>query len=427
MPANDYRRFTSPDVLKKVSRERLRAFLLRFEPFFSSRGIPLPPEASKESEAKTYDYTELSRAISRPDRDSPPAMVDALHLINEMCSESAHDDMLEAIEEQSLSIDLPENVTTAEIALSIWLHSPAVLSDLHLEQLYTAQRKFEFFKVTVAPVPPFVMPTDKQKREMCAWLDQTFKQTRRGEGCRMYIHEEPGDNIVRILVQHGQTCRRDGNYINNQPETLLYRPEVFDTIHFAKDTGEIAIHCESKRVRQSYLQLFGRYIFQNEEVFQPAKKYTLRPLWEHGENCLSVDGLAGGRITSITLREVMIVWNRRRKDFEIRKSVDLFESMRQRNQSFHKPRPGGVGEIIRAKFDVNFSGHAKPRPLTIAVPNDARYGRDEDGVLIEAWMSERGFILAPGKGGPTDEESDLEVGGDGTVGSDSHLEGTVRE
>lgn len=426
MSENDYRRFTSPAVLKRISGQRLRTFLSRFEPFFSNRGIPLPPTDQEESECDDYDYTALSRAIARPDRDSPPAMVDALHLINEMCSESAHDDMLEAIEEQTLPIELPEDVTTAEIALSIWMHAPVALSNLHVEQLYTVQRKFEFFKVDIAPVPPFVTPTEAQKAEMCRSLDQTFKKTRRGEGCRMFFHDETGENMVRILVQHGQTCRRDGNYINNQPEPLLYRPEVFDAIHFAKDTGEIAIHCESRTVLKSYLKLFGRHIFDDDDAFKPANKYTLKPLWEHGEACLSVGGIGGGRITGIILREVTIAWNRKRKDFEIRKSVDLFESMRQRNQSFREPLPGGMGEIIRAKFDVTFSNHAKPRSLTIAVPSDARYERDEDGALLETWMSERGFIVAPEYGGETNETSDLEVDDDGSVGSDTDLEGTVR-
>ena len=152
MPDNEHGRFTSPAVLQKVSAQRLRFFLGRFEPFFKNRKIELPPAPKPVPSGKPvaeqedeYDYSALARAIARPDKDSPPAMVDALHLINEMCSESAHDAMLEKIEEQKLKIDLPADVTTAEIALSLWMEDSKLLYNLSIEELYTVQRKFEFF------------------------------------------------------------------------------------------------------------------------------------------------------------------------------------------------------------------------------------------------------------------------------------------
>lgn len=384
----------------------------------------MPPETEAPDGERPYDYTALSRAISRPDWDTPPELVDTLHVINEMCGEAAHDAMCEAIETLQLQIDLPENATTAEIALAIWMADPRILSDIHIQQLCTAQRRFEFFKVQVAPIPPFVTPTDQEMEEMCRSLNALLKKTRRGEGSRMFVHNESSERIVRILVQHGQTCKREGNYINNQSESLLYRPETFDTIHYSKDTGEIAINCDSKKILKEYLRIFGRHIFQDESVFIEANKYTLAPLYRDQEASLSVDGICGGRISQIILREVTIRWNRQRKDFEIRKSINLFESMRQRNTQFREPR-NGLGEIIQAKFDIYFSGNPKPRKLTIAPPRGARYERDEDGALIEEWMNEREFILQENRGDDGTQPVDVARNGSGLTSRD--LETAARE
>jgi hypothetical protein len=404
-------------ILRKISGSRLRAFLLRYEGFLRRREIELPPETEPPDGERPYDYTALSRAISRPDWDSPSELVDTLHVINDMCGESAHDAMCEAIETLQLQIDLPDDATTAEIALAIWMVDPRILSDLHIQQLYTAQRRFEFFKVQVAPIPPFVSPTNQEMEEMCRSLNALLKKTRRGEGSRMFVHNESSERIVRILVQHGQTCKREGNYINNQSESLLYRPETFDTIHFSRDTGEIAINCESRKILKGYLRIFGRHIFQDESVFKEANKYTLAPLYRDQDASLNVDGICGGRISQIILREVTIRWNRQRKDFEIRKSINLFESMRQRNRQFQEPR-NGSGEFIQAKFDIYFSGNPKPRKLTIAPPREARYERDEDGALIEEWMNERGFILQENGGDDGTQPVDVARNGSGRTSRD---------
>lgn len=374
------------------------------------------PVAEEENE---YDYTSLSRAIARPDKDSPPAMVDALHLINEMCSESAHDAMLEKIEEKKLKIDLPSDVTTAEIALSLWMADSKLLYNLSIEELYTIQRKFEFFRSAVTP-PPFLTPTPAQLTAMCRDFDEILQKTRRGKGSCLFIYNEDGEDMVRILIQHGQPCKREGNYINDKPESLLRRPDVFDTLHYSKKTGELSVNCDSKKVLKRYLEVFSNHIFKRTDAFKPAKKYRLDPLWEKGDGCLSTAGIAGDPLEKIVLREVTIAWNRQKKDFETRKALDLFAAMKDRHQAFKAPQ-NGYGEIIRAKFDVYFKkDKAKPRRLMIFPPNDAQYERDEDGKVLEAWMREQKFTSQPvgstPKKGASDGTASVVVAGDGASG-----------
>ena len=426
MSENEHGRFTSPAVLRKVSVQRLRAFLCRFEPFFKNRKIELPPapkaapsEQTAAEQEDDYDYSALAHAIARPDGDSPPKMVDALHLINEMCSESAHDAMLDKIEERKLKIDLPANITTAEIALALWMTDSKVLYDLSIEERYTLQKKFAFFRADVNP--PFLTPTQAQMTEMCAEFDVILLKTSRGKGSRLFVYNEADEEMVRILVQHGQPCKREGNYINDKPESLLRRPDVFDALHYSKKTGELSVNCDSKKVLKKYLEVLGSYIFKRADAFKPAKKYQLEPLWKKGEGCLSTGGILGDPLDRVVLREVTIAWNRQKKDFETRKALDLFAAMKERGLTFKAPQ-NGTGEIIRAKFDVFFKkDKAKPRRLMIATPNDAQYERDEDGKVLEAWMREQKFTIqpvsAPSKKGAPDGTAFVEVAGEGASGS----------
>jgi len=305
--------------------------------------------------------------------------------------------MIEAIAERKLKIDLPADVTTAEIALAIWMVDRSLVYNLSVEELYTVRRKYEFFRAETTTRPPFAFqnPTDQQIAAICKAIDKTLSDTRRGEGSRLYIYNEADEPVVRILVEHGDPCKREGNYINNKPETLLRRPGVFDSVHFSKETGELAINCESKTIIKKYLKVFGNYIFQKEDAFKPASKYQLKPLWEDGDKCLSVAGITGDPLHKVVLREVTIAWNREQKDFETRKALDLFAAMKARSLTFQQPK-NGVGEIIRVKFDVYFKNDpARPKRLLILPPRDAQYERDEEGKVLEEWMRKRKFTIEP--------------------------------
>ena len=58
-------------------------------------------------------------------------------------------------------------------------------------------------------------------------------------------------------------------------------------------------------------------------------------------------------------------------------------------QNFTWPRPDSM---VQAAFEVKFSESKKKRQVTLFAPNKAKYGRDDDSLLVEQWLSARGFI-----------------------------------
>ena len=90
---------------------------------------------------------------------------------------------------------------------------------------------------------------------------------------------------------------------------------------------------------------------------------------------------------------------------EIRKATDLFKSLWEGDW---KRRLSG-GSFTRADFKFAVRGRqARSGPSTIRPANIARYDRDSDKDVIDAWLKDRGFCRPnPGKG---DDDEDWRSG-----------------
>jgi hypothetical protein len=395
MAAARPRRFSNSSALKEFAHSRLRKFTARFAEFLRRRGVPELPENDDEE----YDYTALCNALMNPEEDTPKDLIDALFLINAMADKEGRDAILELATEKDIDLDLPENPTTAETALTLWLHDPKLLKGLHTEHFATRDRNFIFFRARPGALPRFKIPTAKEKQALCKDLDAWFVKKKRGEGCRVHFYESDSTDFVWILVQHGDVFQREGAYEDGEPSSVFFRPEKYDVLIYNKKSGELGVFAGTRGEEKEYRARFGEHLFGESDFFRKAPKYTLEPLQTDGEASLACAEVDHGQIEKITLREVKIAWNPKRKDSETLRSLDLFESLRVRGRELKKPAKG-VGRIVRAKFDVKFVDADKPRQVVITVQNGGKYERDEDGALIDAWLKLRKFIL------PTDEETE---------------------
>lgn len=78
---------------------------------------------------------------------------------------------------------------------------------------------------------------------------------------------------------------------------------------------------------------------------------------------------------------------------EIRKSQNLLNSLVRRNgQEFSKK-----AKLSSAKFRMRFTGNNTPRVVRIQAGNQATFGRDDDGLLIEDWINQQGFVDNPAR------------------------------
>ncbi len=117
----------------------------------------------------------------------------------------------------------------------------------------------------------------------------------------------------------------------------------------------------------------------------PPRRYTLEPLRRKGATslvCSDVDG-----IEAIKLKEIRFLWGGLGNEIEIRRSDDLFASLRGRGRTLpSKPA------IIRASFGVKLKGASTLRTLVIRPNGSLEVTRDEDRPLLERWLEARGFV-----------------------------------
>ncbi len=373
------RRFSNPDTLKHVGSDLLVRLLSPFRDFLASRDVRLPPAPYYG----TLDYDALASVFLTPDTDTPDDLAEILYYMHEMSTANAMDNLLDAISELQPPIPVGENPTPADVAVHVWLADPRLLREKHAEQYLVRPRSFVSFVTKTRPVPTYQPPGDDTLSALEASLDAWFERKKRGRGSRVTPHKK--DDLVWFLVRHGQPYRREGSIQDGESGSVYYRPEKHDVLIYVPETGELRINAATKGERELYRKAFGLHIFGNEDFFPGDGKYTLAPL-KQGRDCLVCSNIDG--IDSIVLKEVEFsipgaLWER-----EIHKADDVFAAFEQRDFVMQDHL-----KISGAKFKVQFTDADKARMVAIKPPNNAQYGRDEDSVLVEKWLSANHFII----------------------------------
>ncbi len=90
----------------------------------------------------------------------------------------------------------------------------------------------------------------------------------------------------------------------------------------------------------------------------------------------------------VKLREVHLYRGGHFYSSDIKKATDVFAQLAADGEMLpESPR------LAAAVFQVKFTGVRQPRSVTIRPSNVAVYLRDEDSVLVEQWLSKRGFLI----------------------------------
>jgi hypothetical protein len=389
------RRFAQPDTLKSIAHERLIAFLAPFAAYLADRELVLPDSSGEE-----IDYGLLSSILMSPDEKTPPAMADALYFVHEMATDDGMDRLLEAAKEAGISLDDTPESTPADIAVQVWLKSPALIERMHAEVMVQRPKSFEYFAGKAGVRKDVPAPTAKQIAAVQADLDAWFVEHKRGTGSKVFVFpDKDHKGKAWILVRHGKTMTREGATKDGESSSVYYRPEVHDVLIYDATQDEIGINTGTKGEQKLYREVFGSHLFDDPAYFPEGDKFTLQPLIDDGADslvCTDVDG-----IEWVKLKEVQRYWGGKHKEVETRRADDLFAAMTARSTSF-----SAGAKLIRAVFLVKFDGVKKARSVTIRPKNIAKYDRDEDSVRIEKWLVKRGFVLAPEPEGDEDEPTE---------------------
>ena len=379
--------FTNADTLKRIGDRYLIELFAPYSAFFAQRGLTLPATADNGG----LDHEKLADIFMTPDTDMPGDLADALFLIHEMSTKEAMDKLQTAAEELELELGLGGDAEPAAVAVRVWLVRRTLIEEIHSEGELARPKAFLSYLTDRNPVPDFVPPNDATRRELEKRMDEWFEKKKRGSGCRVFIY--PRGTECWFMVRHGEPCRREGTHEQQGlSSSVFYRPQQHDILIYDLAGGELRVHAGSQGERELYKKCFGLFVFGDENFFPGEGKYTLKPLTRDGPaalNCLDVEG-----IEWVKLREIEIQWwgsGRGNTEREIRKANDLFVAFASREFQLKDGH-----DLRRAVFQVKFRDAKRPRSVTIAPSNRAKYERDGDCVFLETWFKKRGFILENG-------------------------------
>ncbi len=380
MATFNLRRFSKPEMLRRIDREHLIAFLEPYADYFSDRGVELPSVNTEEE----LDYNALSQALLNPNTSTPDDLAEALYYVNEMSTQEGFDSIQDAIAGTDIDVVIGENVAYADLAIQVWMKDRNLIERLHAEQFIFRRRSFEYFRATNGSIPEFKEPSDETIHALEADLDEWFAKKRRGKYSKVYVF--PKEDYTWFLVRHGKPYARESVIEGGESSSQYFRPEKFDVIVYNPTCGEIRMNAETKGEKELYRSKFGQHFFGSSDFFNGKSKFTLDPLRDVGADSLLCEDIEG--MDWVRLKEFQISHHGTHKEVEIRRAEDVFAALEARGRGIPN-----AGRLTKASFLIKFSDSKSPRTVTLYSGNRAQFKRDDDAEIIEQWMTNRGFII----------------------------------
>jgi hypothetical protein len=377
------RRFASADALKTIQESYLLDLLSPHAKYFERRGLDLAAARSGG-----IDYEALVDVLANPDGTIPKELVDSLYFVHEMSTSEAMDSLLDEIgkmpAKDRIALDLKPEPTPADVAVQVWLRDEGLLKRKHAENSVLQPRSFEYYQAAKAPKRPFRFPSAKKLSALQKDLGDWFVERRRGREVRVFAFVKPDG--VWFLVRHGEPYRRQGAIEKGESSSVYFRPEKHDVLVYDVALGELRVNAASKGEKTLYREKFGLHLFGNESHFPNTGKYKLEPLRTDGKAslvCADIDGMEW-----VKLKEIWYYWGGAESEIEIRKAKDIFAALDLRKRAI----PPKV-RIVKASFVVKFEDCETTMTVSVRPPNIAQYTRDDDGAVVEAWLTKRGFTV----------------------------------
>lgn len=376
------KRYADQGRLRRVRFELLMEFLVPYRPFFKKRSLVFA--AGREE----FDYDGLAAVLREPGRDTPDALTDALFLLEDVSGPKNSDRLADLA--RSLEVDLPEDFTSEDAAVAVFLADPDALRNVQCAAASRTPRKYDFFAPRQVPERPIALESEalhaRIERELDRWLDQSGK----GRGNVSFQTTFDGPSCL-VTIRHGGHYRRENRIDVGQISTFAFRPPEYDVLLIDLPTGMIGMNLanKSKRQREAFLRILGGAVLAPGNVYEPAVRYSFDPLWRDGTDAMRCDDIPG--LENARVKEW--AWHRMGVDLvrTVNVGTDLFAEMAKGHVVAITPET----QFSMAKFELRFVGNPTPRIVILRGSNTAEYTRDEDAPLIEEWLLRRGFRLPP--------------------------------
>ena len=381
MAGSNLRKFKNPEVLRKFSFQRLLEMVGRYKGYFDRMQFQI--EGATE---ETFDYDRLAEILSNQMFVGEyEELFNGFALVGATSMECFNDILRTFIARSSYAGELTDTMSTADMALLVYLHDPEELSVL--ESDYAALKKKSFaMRATRRDIRNLVI-TPAQIRDFEEGMNLIFQSKNYGNTARVTLTENDSRELV-LLVRHGDSYRRQGIVMNGRKsKTIGFQPESYNTLSINRDTGELrlGIPTSPKWMEDAYCRQLGKSLFNDYDAFSAPRINDLDKIRELGRNILVYHGAAEVKSISLLSIKAFLSGDSGMCAILEADNGDLFRDMER-----HHFKLSSMGRIIRAKFLVKIG--RSERTIILDASNRSGYDYDDFGMVVDEWLRQVGVI-----------------------------------
>ena len=381
MAGSNLRKFKNPEVLRKFSFQRLLEMVGRYKGYFDRMQFQV--EGATE---ETFDYDRLAEILSNQMFVGEyEELFNGFALVGATSMECFNDVLRTFISRSSYAGELTDTMSTADMALLVYLHDPEELSVLETD--YAALKKKSFaMRATRRDIRNLVI-TPAQIRDFEEGMNLIFQSKNYGNTARVTLTENDSRELV-LLVRHGDSYRRQGIVMNGRKsKTIGFQPESYNTLSINRDTGELrlGIPTSPKWMEDAYCRQLGKSLFDDYDAFSAPRINDLDKIRELGRNILVYHGAAEVKSISLLSVKAFLSGSDGMSAILEADDGDLFRDMER-----HHFKLSSMGRIIRAKFLVKIG--RSERTIILDASNRSGYDYDDFGMVVDEWLRQVGVI-----------------------------------
>lgn len=381
MAGSNLRKFKNPEVLRKFSFQRLLEMVGRYKGYFDRMQFQIDG-ATEE----TFDYDGLAAILSNQMFVGEyEELFNGFALVGATSMECFNDVLRTFIARSPYAGELTDTMSTADMALLVYLHNPEELSVLETD--YAALKKKSFaMRATRRNIRDLVVTPD-QIHDFEEGMNRIFQSKNYGSTARVTLTESDSGEIV-LLVRHGDSYRRQGIVMNGRKsKTIGFQPESYNTLSINRETGELrlGIPTSPKWMEDAYCRQLGKSLFDDYDAFSAPRINDLDKIRELGRNILVYHGAAEVKSISLLSIKAFLSGSDGMSAILEADDGDLFRDMER-----HHFKLSSLGRIIRAKFLVKIG--RSERTIILDASNRSGYDYDDFGMVVDEWLRQVGII-----------------------------------
>lgn len=381
MAGSNLRKFKNPEVLRKFSFQRLLEMVGRYKGYFDRMQFQI--EGATE---ETFDYDRLAEILSNQMFVGEyEELFNGFALVGATSMECFNDVLRTFISRSSYAGELTDTMSTADMALLVYLHNPEELSVLETD--YAALKKKSFaMRATRRDIRNLVI-TPAQIHDFEEGMNLIFHSKNYGNTARVTLTENDSREPV-LLVRHGDSYRRQGIVMNGRKsKTIGFQPESYNTLSINRDTGELrlGIPTSPKWMEDAYCRQLGKSLFNDYDAFSTPRFNDLDKIKELERSILVYHGVAEVKSISLLSIKAYLSGNNGMSAILEADDGDLFRDMER-----HHFKLSSMGRIIRAKFLVKIG--RSERTIVLDASNRSGYDYDDFGMVVDEWLRQVGVI-----------------------------------